>query len=127
MHCVSGGAGSAEENTGVNLLAAFPQMSMAQIVFVFHCCFFARLLTPPSPLPHCPTMYRHSPPDPTEPGAQGAYIIMGRAAGLANMCAANLSGHDEFGLPYSIAVVLECKNNTSLSSARGTSRVLEKV
>ena len=72
-------------------------------------------------------MFRHSPPDPTEPGVQVTYIIIGRAAGLSNLCAANFSGHDEFDLPYSIDVVLERKNLTFLSSERGTSRVLEKV
>ena len=69
---------------------------------------------------------RHGPPDPTEPGVKGAYIIIGRAVGQPNMSAANISGHDELDLPYSIDVVLEC-TGTSLSGARGTSRVLEKV
>ena len=72
-------------------------------------------------------MFRRIPPDPTEPGVQGNDIITGRAAGLSNLFAANLRGHDEFGLPYSIDVVLECKKHTFLSSESGTSRVLEKV
>ena len=72
-------------------------------------------------------MFRRVPPDPTEPGVQGSYIMIGRDAGLSNLFAANLRGHDEFGLPYSIDVVLECKNDTFFSSACGTSRVLEKV
>ena len=61
-------------------------------------------------------MLRWVPPDPTEPGVQGSYIIIGRASGPSNLFAANLSGHDEFGLPYNIGVVLECKNHTFLSS-----------
>ena len=69
---------------------------------------------------------RHGPPDPTEPGVKGAYIIIGRAVGQPNMCAANISGHDELGRPYSIDVVLQ-RTGTSLSGARGNSRVLDKV
>ena len=46
------------------------------------------------------------PPDPTEPGVQGSYIIIGRASGPSNLIAAHLSGHDEFGLLYNIDVVL---------------------
>ena len=72
-------------------------------------------------------MLRWVPPDPTEQGVQGSYIIIGRASGPSNLFAANLSGHDEFGLPYNIDVVLECKNHTFLSGQSGISRVLEKV
>ena len=53
--------------------------------------------------------------------------MIGRASGPSNLFAANLSGHDEFGLPYHIDVVLECKNLTFLSSESGISRLREKV
>ena len=53
-------------------------------------------------------MLRWVPPDPCEPGVQGNYIISGRASGSSNLIAANLSGHDEFGVLYNIDVVLEC-------------------
>ena len=65
-------------------------------------------------------------PDPCEPGVQGTYIIMTRASGLSSLIAVNLSGRDQFGVPYNIDVVLECKNHTFISGHSGRSRVLEK-
>ena len=67
------------------------------------------------------------PPGPTEPGVQGGYICVVSASGPSNLIAANLSGHDEFGLLYNIDVVLECKNLTFLSGQSGRSQILEKV
>ena len=86
-------------------------------------------LYPVSPFQLIPIfdMLRWVPLDPTEPGVQGSYIIIGRASGPSNLIAANLSGHDELGVLYNIDVVRECKKHTFLSGQSGRSRVLEKV
>ena len=89
------------------------------------CVFFACLVSQFFSLMPFFRMFRRVPPNSTEPGVQGSSIIIGRAAGPSHLFAANLSGHDEFGLPYNIDVVLECKNHSFLSSESGTSRVFE--
>ena len=55
-----------------------------------------------------PPTYPLLPPNPSEPGVNGVYTIIGKASDLANSYAASVSGNAEMGQPYSIDIVIEC-------------------
>ena len=72
-----------------------------------------------------PAIYQRFPPNPSEPGVNGVYTIIGKASDLANSYAANANCNDEMDQPYSIDIVIECTAILE-NNACGTSRVVMK-